>query len=48
VVHVASSSRSRGSEAEDGRFNGVECGIVEVRQKYPSLAVIFFSVCRGI
>jgi hypothetical protein len=31
VVHVASSWRSRGSEAKDGWFDGVRCGAVEVR-----------------
>jgi hypothetical protein len=30
MVHVASSWRLRGSEAEDGRFDGIECGAVEV------------------
>jgi hypothetical protein len=46
VVHVASSQRSRESEAKDGRFNGVECGIVEVRPNYPSLVVIFLLAHR--
>jgi hypothetical protein len=40
VVHVASSQRSRGSEVEDGWSDGVGCGAVEVRQKYPSLDII--------
>jgi hypothetical protein len=41
VVHVASSWRSRGSEAKDGRFDGVGCGVVKVGPNYPSLDVIF-------
>jgi hypothetical protein len=45
---VASSRRSRGGEAEDGQFDGVGCGVVEVRPKYSSLAVISFSDHRGI
>jgi hypothetical protein len=48
VVHVASSRRSHGSEAEDGQFDGVRCSAVEVGPKYPSLAVNSFSTCRGI
>jgi hypothetical protein len=40
---MASLWRSRGSEAEDGRFDDVRCRVVEVRPKYPSLTVIFFS-----
>jgi hypothetical protein len=48
MVHVISSWQSRGSEAEDGRLDGVGCGTVEVRPKYPSLAIIFFSTPRGI
>jgi hypothetical protein len=48
VVHVASSWRSRGSKAEDGRFNGVKCGAVEVGLNYPSLDVIFLLAHRGI
>jgi hypothetical protein len=43
VVHMASSRRSYGSEAKDGRFDGVGCGIVEVRSNYPSLDVIFLD-----
>jgi hypothetical protein len=46
VVHVASSQRSRESEANDGRFSGVGCGVVEVRQNYPSLVVIFLLAHR--
>jgi hypothetical protein len=48
VVHVASSRRSCGSEAKDGRFDGVGCVAVEVRPNYPSLYVIFLLVHRGI
>jgi hypothetical protein len=48
VMHVASSWRSRGSEAENGRFDGVGCGVVEIKSKYPSLTVISFLACRGI
>jgi hypothetical protein len=48
VLHVASSWRSRGSEAEDGPSDSVGGGTVEVRQKYPSLGVISFSAHRGI
>jgi hypothetical protein len=48
MVHVASSRRSSGSEAEDGRFNGVGCGAMKVGPKYPPLAVISFSAHRGI
>jgi hypothetical protein len=48
VVHVASSWRSRESEAKDGRFDGVGCGAVKVRPNYPSLVVIFLLAHRGI
>jgi hypothetical protein len=48
VVHVASSRRSRGSEAKDGWFDGVGCGVVEVGPNYPSLDVIFLLAHRGI
>jgi hypothetical protein len=48
MVHVASSWRSHGSEAEDGRSDGVGCSVVEVRKKYRSLAVISFSGHKGI
>jgi hypothetical protein len=48
VVHVASSWRSRGCEAKDGRFDGVECGAVEVEPNYPSFYVIFLLAYRGI
>jgi hypothetical protein len=48
VVHVASSWRPRGSEAKDGRFDGVGCGAVKVRTNYPSLVVIFLLAHRGI
>jgi hypothetical protein len=47
VVHVASSQRSRRSEAKDGRLDGVGCGVVEVRPNYPSLNVIFIFAHRG-
>jgi hypothetical protein len=43
-VHVASSRRSRGSEAKDDRFDIVECGVVEVGPNYPSLVKIFLFV----
>jgi hypothetical protein len=48
VVHVASSQRLRGSEAKNGRFNGVGCGAVEVGSNYPSLVVVFLLAHRGI
>jgi hypothetical protein len=48
VVHVASSWRSSGSEAKDSRFHGVGYDAVELRPKYPPLAVISFSAHRGI
>jgi hypothetical protein len=48
VVHVASLWRSCGSEAKDGQFDGVGCGVVEVRPNYPSLDVIFLLAHRGI
>jgi hypothetical protein len=48
VVDVASSWRSRESEAKDGQFDGVGCGTVEVRPNYPSLDVIFLLAHRGI
>jgi hypothetical protein len=48
VVHVASSWRSHGSEAKDSRFDGIGCGIVEVKPNYPSLNVIFLLAHRGI
>jgi hypothetical protein len=48
MVHVASSWRPRGSEAEDGRSNGIGCGVVQVGRKYPLLVVISFSACWGI
>jgi hypothetical protein len=38
---MASSQRSHGSEAKDGRFDDVGCGAVEVRPNYHSLDVIF-------
>jgi hypothetical protein len=48
MVHVTSSRRSRGSEAEDGRSDDVGCGAVQVGRKYHSLAVIFPLAHRGI
>jgi hypothetical protein len=48
VVYVASSWRSCGSEAKDGRFDGVGCDAVKVRPNYPSLDVIFSLAHRGI
>jgi hypothetical protein len=48
VVHVASSRRLRESEAKDGWFDGIGRDMMEIGPKYPSLAVIFFSTCRGI
>jgi hypothetical protein len=48
VVHVASSWRSYGCEAKDGRFDGVGCGAVDVRTNYPALVVILFLAHRGI
>jgi hypothetical protein len=47
IVHVASSQRSHGSKVKDGRFDGIGCGIVEVRPNYPSLDVIFLLAHRG-
>jgi hypothetical protein len=48
VVHVASSQRLRGSEAKDGRFDGVGCGVVEIGPNYHSLDVIFLLAHMGI
>jgi hypothetical protein len=48
VVHVTSSQRSRRSEAKDGQFDGVGCGVVEVKPNYPSLVAIFLLAHRGI
>jgi hypothetical protein len=45
---VASSQRSSGSEANDGQFNGVGCGTVEVGPNYDSLYVIFFLAHKDI
>jgi hypothetical protein len=42
AVHVASSRRSRGSEAKDDWFDGVGCGVVTVGANYPSLLVVSF------
>jgi hypothetical protein len=48
VVHLALSWRSSGSEAKDGRFDGIGCDAVEVRPNYPSLDVIFLLAHKGI
>jgi hypothetical protein len=48
VMHIASLQRSRGSEAKDSRFDGVECGAVKVRPNYPSLVIISLLAYRGI
>jgi hypothetical protein len=48
VVHVASSQRSRGSEAKDDQFDGVGCGAVEAGSNYPSLDVNFLLAHSGI
>jgi hypothetical protein len=47
-MHVASSQRSRESEAKDGQLDGVECSAVEVGPNYPLLVVIFILAHRGI
>jgi hypothetical protein len=47
-VHVASSQRLCRTEAKDGRFDGIECGGVELRPNCPSLDVIFLLPHRGI
>jgi hypothetical protein len=48
VVHVASSWRSCGGEAKDGRLDGIECGAAEVGPNYHSLDVIFLLAYMGI
>jgi hypothetical protein len=48
VVHAASLRRSCGSEAKDGRFNGIGCGVVKVGPNYPSIDVFFLLAHRGI
>jgi hypothetical protein len=48
VVYVTSSQRSHGSEAKDGRFNGVSFDVVEVGTNYHSLDVFFLLDHRGI
>jgi hypothetical protein len=48
VVHVASSRRSHGCEEKDGRFDGIGCGVVELKPDYPSLDIIFLLAHRGI
>jgi hypothetical protein len=45
---MASSSRSCGSKAKDGWFDGVGSSTVEVRPNYPSLDVIFLLANRSI
>jgi hypothetical protein len=45
---VASSWRPCGSELKDGLFDGVGCGVVEVRSNYPSLNIIFLLAHRSI
>jgi hypothetical protein len=45
---VASLWKSHGSEANDGRFDDVGCGAVEVGSNYPSLDVIFLLAHRDI
>jgi hypothetical protein len=45
---VAFSWRSRGSEAKDGRLDGVGCGVVKVRPNYYSLDVISILAHMGI
>jgi hypothetical protein len=47
VVHVASSRRSRESEAKDDRFDDVGCGVLKVGLNHLSLDV-FFLVISGI
>jgi hypothetical protein len=41
MVHMASSWRSRESEAKDGRFDNVGCDTAEVEPNYPLLDIIF-------
>jgi hypothetical protein len=48
LVHVASSRWSCGSEAKDGRLDGVGYGAVEVRSNYHSLDVILLLAHSGI
>jgi hypothetical protein len=48
MVQVASSRRSHGSEAKDGRFDGVGCGATEVGPNYPYFVVIFILAHRVI
>jgi hypothetical protein len=48
VVHVALSRRLHGSEAKDGQFDGVSCGILEVGPNYPSIDVIFRLAHKSI
>jgi hypothetical protein len=45
---MASSWRSRESEAKDDWFDGVGCGAVEVGPNYHSLVIIFLFIHRGI
>jgi hypothetical protein len=44
---MASSWRSHGSEAKDGKFDGIGCDVVEVKPYYPSLDVIFLLAHRA-
>jgi hypothetical protein len=44
VVHVASSRRSRGDEAEDGRVNVMGC----IRLLYPNFVILSILDPRGI
>jgi hypothetical protein len=45
---MTSSQRSRGTEAKDGRLDGIGCEAVEVGSNYPSLVVIFLLTHKGI
>jgi hypothetical protein len=47
-MRMASSWRSRGSEAKDDLFIGIRCGVAKVRPNYHSLAVIFLLAHRSI
>jgi hypothetical protein len=48
MVHMTSSWRLRGSKAKDGRFDDIECSVVEVRPNYCSLVIIFILAHKGI
>jgi hypothetical protein len=43
MVHVASSSRSRGDEAEDGRVDAINC----IRLFYPNFVIFFVLGHKG-